>query len=76
MKRINWENIIESKMLLFQEGTICIYDHDMQSYKQLEAPTANCKLRDLWITDFVFMPNNNKIALAYTSKEISKTFHS
>jgi hypothetical protein len=44
----------------------------MQFYKTFKAPAESCKLRDLWLTDFVFMPNNNKIALAYTSKELSR----
>jgi hypothetical protein len=44
----------------------------MQLYKTTKAPTENCKPRDLWVTDFAFMPNNNKIAFSYTSKEISK----
>ncbi len=30
----------------------------------------SCKLRDLWVTDFVIMPNVNKIAVAFTTKEI------
>lgn len=55
-----------------QEGTVCIYNDEMQLYKTFKAVTESCKVRDLWITDFVLMPNVNKVAVAYTSKELSK----
>jgi hypothetical protein len=47
----------------------------MQLYKTFKAATESCKIRDLWITDFVLMTNVNKVAIAYTSKELSKKFH-
>jgi hypothetical protein len=46
----------------------------MQLYKTFKAATESCKIRDLWITDFVLMTNVNKVAIAYTSKELSKNF--
>ena len=46
----------------------------MQLYKTFKAPTESSKMRDLWITDFVLMPNLNKVAISYTSKELSKNF--
>lgn len=51
---------------------MCIYNDEMQLYKTFKAVTESCKVRDLWITDFVLMPNVNKVAVAYTSKELSK----
>ena len=54
-----------------QEGTVCIYNDEMQLYKTYKAITESCKVRDLWITDFVLMANGNKVAIAYTSKELS-----
>jgi hypothetical protein len=44
----------------------------MQLYKTFKPESASCKVRDLWVTDFVLMSNVNKIAVAYTSKELSK----
>lgn len=44
----------------------------MQLYKTFKAATESCKVRDLWITDFALMTNVNKVAIAYTSKELSK----
>jgi hypothetical protein len=44
----------------------------MQLYKTFKSTTESCKVRDLWITDFILMTNVNKIAIAYTSKELSK----
>ena len=44
----------------------------MQLYKTFKAVTDSCKVRDLWITDFILMGNVNKVAVAYTSKELSK----
>ena len=40
-------------------------------YKTFKAATDSCKIRDLWITDFVLMNNVNKVAISYTSKELS-----
>ena len=40
--------------------------------KHLKRQPKVVKFRDLWITDFVLMPNVNKVAVAYTSKELSK----
>ena len=31
------------------------------------------KARDLWVTDFVLMPNVNKIAVTFTKKEIGSS---
>ncbi|UJR35381.1 hypothetical protein I4U23_028138 [Adineta vaga] len=70
IKRIQHMDSFGRYISLSREGTICLYDDETQFYKTFKATTENCKLRDLWITDFVFMSNNNKIALSYTSKEI------
>ncbi|CAF1205487.1 unnamed protein product [Adineta ricciae] len=70
IKRIQHMDSLGRYISLSREGTICIYDDDMQLFKSISASTENCKSRDLWITDFALMPNNSKIALAYTSKEI------
>jgi hypothetical protein len=43
----------------------------MQLYKTFKAATESCKIRDLWITDFALMTNVNKVAICYTSKELS-----
>lgn len=69
-----WKKIVRFFLFLFflQEGTVCIYNDEMQLYKTFKAPTDSCKMRDLWITDFVFMPILNKVAVSYTSKELSE----
>ena len=38
--------------------------------RAVKTSTDTCKTRDLWVTQFVVLHNVNKIALAFTSKEI------
>ncbi|CAF0769160.1 unnamed protein product [Adineta steineri] len=70
IKRILHMDSFGRYVSMSKEGTVCIYNDELQLYKTFKTTTESCKLRDLWVTDFVFMPNNNKIAISYTSKEI------
>ena len=57
-----------------QEGTISNWGLDMKLQRALKTGTDSCKARDLWVTYFVILQNVNKIALAFTSKEIGRQF--
>ncbi|XP_053387026.1 WD repeat-containing protein 49-like isoform X3 [Mercenaria mercenaria] len=54
-----------------KEGTISSWGVDMKLQRALKTGTDSCKARDLWVTYFVVLHNVNKIALAFTSKEIA-----
>ncbi|XP_021372289.1 WD repeat-containing protein 49-like isoform X5 [Mizuhopecten yessoensis] len=54
-----------------KEGTISIWPQDMKQSRSFKTGTDTCKGRDLWITHFCALQNINKLALAFTSKEIS-----
>ncbi|CAF3380138.1 unnamed protein product [Rotaria sp. Silwood1] len=70
IKRIQHMDSFGRYISISKEGTVCIYNDEMQLYKTFKAATESCKMRDLWITDFVLMTNVNKVAIAYTSKEL------
>ena len=48
---------------------------DLKSQRSLKTGTDSCKTRDLWVTHFVPLQNVNKIALAFTSKEIGEDIY-
>ncbi|XP_069101965.1 cilia- and flagella-associated protein 337-like isoform X5 [Argopecten irradians] len=54
-----------------KEGTISIWPQDLKQSRSFKTGTDTCKGRDLWITHFCALQNINKLALAFTSKEIS-----
>ena len=60
--------------LCLQEGTISSWGVDLKLQRFLKTGTDSCKARDLWVTHFVVLQNVNKIALAFTSKEIGMLF--
>lgn len=47
-----------------------MYGLDMKLQRTAKVSTDSCRSRDIWVTDYALMPNINKIAVAYTSKEI------
>ncbi|XP_059162775.1 WD repeat-containing protein 49-like isoform X2 [Physella acuta] len=44
---------------------------DLKPQRSLKTGTDACRSRDIWVTHFVPLQNVNKIALAFTSKEIA-----
>ena len=55
-----------------QEGCVSMWGQNLKIQRSLKTGTDTCKMRDLWVTHFVLLPNVNKVALAFTSKEIGK----
>ena len=53
-----------------KEGTCCVYDYNMNLTIHNKASSTSCKSKDLWVTDFAVLMNANKIAVAFTTKEI------
>ena len=51
-----------------------MWGQNLKLQRSLKTGTDTCRARDIWITHFVLLPNINKIAIAYTSKEIGKKY--
>ena len=45
---------------------------NLKVVRSLKTGTDACRSRDLWVTHFTVLPNINKIALSFTSKEIGE----
>lgn len=54
-----------------KDGCIAFWDHHMKLHRSLKLTTPSIKPRDMWVSDFVLLPTLNKIAVAFTSKEIA-----
>ncbi len=52
-----------------------MYDNNINLTSNAKVSSTSCKSRDLWVTDFTILPNVNKIALAFTTKEIGKNLN-
>ncbi len=52
-----------------------MWGQNLKLQRSLKTGTDTCKARDLWVTHFTSLQNVNKIALAFTSKEIGKSHH-
>ena len=55
-----------------KEGVVCLYDRGVNLTTSTRVNTDSCKSKDLWVTDFVILASVNKVALAFTTKEIGK----
>lgn len=56
-----------------QEGCVSMWDQELKLQRMLKTGTDSCRSRDLWVTYFTILPNVNKVALCFTSKEIGKS---
>ncbi|ELU05069.1 hypothetical protein CAPTEDRAFT_229382 [Capitella teleta] len=54
-----------------KEGCVSMWGQNLKLQRNLKTGTDTCRARDLWMTDFIPLQNINKIALAFTSKEIA-----
>ncbi|XP_075426736.1 cilia- and flagella-associated protein 337 isoform X1 [Ascaphus truei] len=57
-------------MTLSKDGLLGIWGENLKLQRRLRISTDTVKLKDLWATSLVFLANVNKIAVAFTSKEI------
>ena len=48
-----------------------MYDKTFNITNGAKVNSDSCKTKDLWITDYILLQNVNKIALAFTTKEIA-----
>lgn len=49
-----------------------MWSQQLKMTLDLKAKTDSCRTRDLWVTHFVPLQNINKVALAFTSKDIGE----
>ncbi|CAH8848703.1 unnamed protein product [Trichobilharzia szidati] len=54
-----------------REGLAALWGIDLKPHGTAKVSTESCRPRDTFVTDFVVMPNINKVAIAFTSKEIA-----
>ncbi|XP_051874572.1 WD repeat-containing protein 49-like [Pristis pectinata] len=55
---------------LSKDGWMSIWGENLKLQKTLRVATDSVRLRDLWVTSMVSLANVNKVAVAFTSKEI------
>ncbi|XP_053567790.1 WD repeat-containing protein 49 [Bombina bombina] len=55
---------------LSRDGLLGIWGENLKLQRNLRISTDTVKLKDLWATSLVLMTNVNKVAVAFTSKEI------
>nr|XP_025042861.1 WD repeat-containing protein 49 isoform X1 [Pelodiscus sinensis] len=53
-----------------RNGLLGIWGENLKLQRTLQITTEAVKLKDLWVTTLVSLPNVNKIAVAFTSKEV------
>ncbi|XP_033884119.3 WD repeat-containing protein 49-like isoform X2 [Acipenser ruthenus] len=57
-------------LIISKEGLLEIWGENLVPQKTLRVATDSVKPKDLWVTSMVSLPNVNKIAVGFTSKEI------
>ncbi|XP_063772261.1 WD repeat-containing protein 49 [Pseudophryne corroboree] len=55
---------------LSKDGLLAVWGENLKLQRSLRICTDTVKLKDVWATSLVFLANVNKIAVAFTSKEI------
>lgn len=71
IQRIQYLKSTNRYLSVSREGCISFWDNHMKLQRELKLSTESVKPRDIWVTDFVSLPHLNKIAVAFTSKEIA-----
>ncbi|CAH1788695.1 unnamed protein product [Owenia fusiformis] len=71
IQRVSFLKNTSRYIAISKEGSVSMWGQNMKLQRHLKTGTESCKARDLWVTHFVALQNINKIALAFTSKEIA-----
>ncbi|XP_062597738.1 WD repeat-containing protein 49-like [Saccostrea cucullata] len=71
VQRVQYLKSSNRYVSISKEGTVGIWGPDLKLSRSFRIATDSCKARDLWVTHFVALQNINKIAVAFTSKEIA-----
>ncbi|XP_063297758.1 WD repeat-containing protein 49 [Pelobates fuscus] len=71
----NIQNVVYLKgscryITLSKDGSLGVWGENLKLQRNPRISTDTVKLKDLWATSLVFLGNVNKIAVAFTSKEI------
>ncbi|CAL8105784.1 unnamed protein product [Calicophoron daubneyi] len=71
IQRMIFMKNISRYITVSKEGLVNMWGLDLKPQRSAKVNTEACRQRDLWVTDAALMPNINKIAIAFTSKEIA-----
>ncbi|KAJ8313282.1 LOW QUALITY PROTEIN: hypothetical protein KUTeg_009166 [Tegillarca granosa] len=71
IQRIAYLKNTNRYIAISKEGSISLWGQDLRLQRAFRTGTDSCKARDLWVTHFVPLQQINKLALAFTSKEIA-----
>nr|XP_018668447.1 WD repeat-containing protein 49-like [Ciona intestinalis] len=71
IQRIELVKATNKYLSISKEGCIVFWDQHVKMQRSIKLSWDSIKARDLWVTDFVLLPNVNKIAVSFTSKEIA-----
>ncbi|XP_064645218.1 WD repeat-containing protein 49-like isoform X2 [Lineus longissimus] len=71
IQRVTYLKNTNRYVAISKEGSVSMWGQNLKLQRSLKTGTESCKARDLWVTDFIPLPNINKIALSFTSKEIA-----
>ncbi|XP_066477643.1 cilia- and flagella-associated protein 337 [Tiliqua scincoides] len=61
---------LSSYLTVSRSGLIGIWGESLKLQRTLQITTEAAKPKDLWVTSLIALPNVNKVAVAFTSKEI------
>ncbi|XP_013414484.2 WD repeat-containing protein 49-like [Lingula anatina] len=71
IQKIAYLKNINRYIAISKEGCVSMWDPSLKLQRTIKTGTESCRQRDLWMSHFVPLQNINKIALAFTSKEIA-----
>ncbi|XP_036371011.1 WD repeat-containing protein on Y chromosome-like [Octopus sinensis] len=71
IQRVTYLKNSHKYLVISKEGIASIWNSNLQQQRCEKLTTESCRSKDLWVTHFTPMLNTNKMAVAYTSKEIA-----
>ncbi|XP_074661966.1 cilia- and flagella-associated protein 337-like isoform X2 [Tubulanus polymorphus] len=71
IQRVTFLKTSNRYISISKEGCVSMWSQNLKIQRVIKTGSEACRARDLWVTDFVILPNINKIALSFTSKEIA-----
>ncbi|KAJ6644756.1 hypothetical protein lerEdw1_013583, partial [Lerista edwardsae] len=70
VQNITFLKSLSSYLTVSRSGLIGIWGESLKLQRTLQITTEAAKPKDLWVTSLIALPNVNKVAVAFTSKEI------
>ncbi|XP_078586384.1 cilia- and flagella-associated protein 337-like [Branchiostoma floridae x Branchiostoma japonicum] len=70
IQKIKYHKATQRYISISKEGCVALWSPQCKLQKSVTISVDSVKDKDLWVSDYVLLPNINKIALSLTSKEI------